>query len=91
MAVLQYRYQYRSAMGAESLLLLPLLQQAQKLAPGDSWSYYYLLYEYAQVPDAASMYNYARLWLLHDRNRYNIHQLKALFVLSDKAKSLSHE
>lgn len=89
--VLEYRYQYLSAMNEESVQLLPLLQQAQEVAPNQSWPYYYLLYEYAQVGDAASMYGYARLWLLHDRNRYRLHQLKALFALSDQSAAPSHE
>jgi hypothetical protein len=89
--VLRYRYQYHSARKAEPARLLPLLQQMQQLAPAESWPYHHLLYEYARDGDVASMYRYARLWLQHDRNRYAIHQLKALFEAPSAQSERTHD
>ena len=77
--VLGYRHQYLARDNQYTAQLLPLLQQAQVLAPGADWVYRLLLSEQARSEDIPGMYESARLWLLNDPNRYHVNQLKALF------------
>ena len=83
-AVLRYRYDYLSARNEEAPQLIPLLQRAQALTPAAFWPYYFLLYEYSREGDSASMYEEARRWLAHDRNRERIGDLKELFGPADE-------
>lgn len=78
--VTQYRHLYLSSLPGDSYELMPLLQEAQQKAPGTPGVYYPLLTEYARLGDVASMYDYARIWLARDRQRYSLPLLKALFV-----------
>ena len=77
--VLRYRYEYLLAIGAGPNERLPLLERAQSMAPGQNWPYHALLREMARGQDPAGIYEYARLWLLFDPQRYDIHELKSLF------------
>ena len=81
--VLRYRYQYLLAMNAGPETLLPLLAQAQELAPGASWIYPALLQEQASEQDVAGMYESARLWLRYDPKRYRVNQIKSLFSAAE--------
>lgn len=77
--VLRLRYLYLSGQGAEPAELLPLLQRAQELAPRADWAYAYLVNEYDRAGDVAQMYEVTRLWLLNDRQRYQLPRIKSLF------------
>ena len=88
---LRYRHQYLSRGGQESAQLLPLLQRAQNLAPRSDWVYRLLLSEQASNGDVPGMYESARLWLLHDPNRYHVNQLKPLFGEADPATGSSDD
>jgi hypothetical protein len=90
-SVLRYRYEYLAAMNAEPAQLLPLLRQAQALAPGASWIYAALLHEQAREQDVAAMYESARDWLRYDPQRYRINQIKTLFSVAEPLAEASHE
>lgn len=77
--VLRFRYQYLLRDVGDPAQLLPLLQQAQELAPHAGWVYHMLLREQARSQDVPGMYQSARAWLANDPNRYYIHQIKGLF------------
>ncbi len=89
--VLRYRYQYLSSRNLPSRELLPMLQQAQELAPGATWVYYAALGESARGQDVAGMYDSARLWMRHDPQRYSLHQLKFLFDDTRPLTGAPHE
>jgi protein O-mannosyl-transferase len=89
--VLRYRYQYLAAMDAEPAELLLVLEQAQQLAPRASWVYLALLREYGQNQDVASMYEYARLWMLYDQPRYDLHRVKALFIEAERPAEIARD
>jgi hypothetical protein len=78
--VLQYRYRYLSAIHAENLDRLQLLLQAQTIAPATPWIYSYILIEYAREQNVEKMYEYAQLWLLNDRQRFNLPLIKGMFI-----------
>jgi hypothetical protein len=77
--VLHYRYRQMDFAGATPKELLAILKEAQVLSPSASWVYYYLIYEHGRLNDVAGMYEYARLWLQNDQQRYSIHAIKSLF------------
>lgn len=80
--VMRFRFQYMAATDAEPAQKLALLQRAQALAPLDHGSYSTLLWELKARSDVAGMYEYARLWLLHDHKRHHLPWLKSLFTPS---------
>jgi protein O-mannosyl-transferase len=81
--VLRYQYLYDASRDTASPQLLATLKKAQLLAPESTWIYYYLLYESGRADDVAGLYEYARLWMLHDPGRLWLLQLKRLFLDSD--------
>ena len=87
----RFRYQYLAGKNAEPAQLLPLLQRAQELAPGAIWVYYALLRESGRNEDVAGMYEYARLWLAHDPQRYRLSQIKALFAVANPESGSSDD
>lgn len=89
--VMRYRYQYLSAGNAEPAQLLPLLQRAQELAPRENWVYYALLLELARSQDVPAIYEYARLWLLHDPQRHHLQEVKSLFTVAEPGSGISHD
>jgi hypothetical protein len=89
--LLRYRYRYLAGRGSKPSELIPIMEQAQQLSPQNSWTYYYLLQQYAHSRDIASMYDASRLWLLNDPQRYSLHQLKTLFSATDTPAESSRD
>lgn len=89
--VLYYRYHYLSSTDAGSEELLPLLKEAQALSPGAAWVYAAQLSENASMQDVSAMYDDARLWMLHDKNRIYLRRIKALFGDSESAQNNSDD
>jgi len=83
--VLRQRYRYLAATGAAPGELLPIVQQAQAIAPAASWVYPYILAEQARAGRVADMYESALLWMSNDPRRYSRLSLKSMFVAPERA------
>lgn len=77
--ILGWRFTYLLGQEASAQELNAILQRALEIKPGRREFLYRQIQQQARVNDVDGMYESARLWLQHDRQRIFLHALKGLF------------